>query len=269
MKKFLFFAFALVVSALVFNACETNNNTPGDPTEVTPEILAGTSWRVDSSYIEGQLDCMPHAVIDVLNTEQVVFNGSDTTHYWIEGDQLYYGDNQADGNVMTIKQYTKDFAILNAKEMQADLYLAIIPKPEGQELEKTVANIVGTWKSQYYFYQYNYYVAATETYEWDRQKHSDPGVMYWTFNADGTFVTENIVFARMEDRKEYAINTGWWALQDGKFAYGYDEKPDQIPEASWDDIATLTSNALYKGQTTISSVDGTIQEYYSYYTRVK
>ena len=64
MKKILFFAITLVASALTFTACENNGN---DPANVTPAMLAGTTWRVDSSYVEGKLDFMPHLVIDVLN----------------------------------------------------------------------------------------------------------------------------------------------------------------------------------------------------------
>ena len=266
MKKYLFFAITLVASALTFTACENNGN---DPANVTPAMLAGTTWRVDSSYVEGKLDFMPHLVIDVLNTEQAIFNGMDTVNYWIEGDQLSFGREDGERSTVTIKKYKKDFAIVNFAEMQADIYLAIVPKMAGQELPKTAENLVGTWKSQYYFYQHIYYNTETQTSQVDVMKHSDPGVMYWTFKADGTFVATNIVFARMDEQKEYASQTGWWAIKDGKFAYGYDEKPDQIPDYSWEEISSLTPQVFYVGQTTTSEWDGSVQESYRYYTRVE
>ncbi len=210
MKKFFIFAIALVASALTFTACD--GNTPSGPANVTPAMLAGTMWRVDSSYVEGKLDFMPHLIVEVLNTEKAVFNGSDTVNYRIEGDQLSYGKNE----------YSKDFAVINFKEMQADLYMALIPKAEGQELPKTAESLLGTWKCQYYDHRYSYYSEATQSYLWDGQKHSDPGVVYWTFKADGTFEATNIVFARMDEQKEYASQTGWWEVKNGKFTYGYD-----------------------------------------------
>ena len=266
MKKFLFFAFALVASAVVFTSC--NGNNPSGPVDVTPAMLAGTMWRVDSSYIDGKLDFMPHLIVEVLNTEKAVFNGSDTLNYRIEGDQLSYGKNEY-SNTVTIKRFNKDFAVINFKEMQADLYMALIPKAEGQKLPKTAESLLGTWKCQYYFYQHIYYNTETQTSQVDVTKHSDPGVMYWTFHDDGTFVATNIVFARMDEQKEYASQTGWWAIKDGKFAYGYDEKPDQIPDYSWEEISSLTPQVFYVGQTTKSEWDGSVQESYRYYTRVK
>ena len=264
MRKTIFFALAAL--ALAFTACEGNN--PSGSTDVTPAMLAGTTWRVDSSYVEGKLDFMPHLVIDVLNTEQAIFNGSDTVNYWIEGDQLSFGREDGERTAVTIKKYKKDFAIVNFAEMQADIYLALIPKAEGQELPKTAESLLGTWKCQYYFYQHTYYNTETQTTQVDVTKHSDPGVMYWTFNADGTFVATNIVFAHMDEQKEYASQTGWWAIKDGKFAYGYDEKPDQIPDYSWEEISSLTSNVFYVGKTE-ESWTGTTQMHYTYYTRVK
>lgn len=265
MKKSLFFAFALVASALAFTSCD--GNTPSGPANVTPAMLAGTWWRVDSSYVDGKLDFMPHAVIEVRSTDTVIFNGSDTTHYWIEGNKLYYGDEKASANVMTIKKYAKDQAIVNFPDMQADIYLAIVPMPEGQEVAKTAENIVGTWKCQYYSYEYSYFDTETQTNKWDGQKHSDPGVIYWEFKADGTFVATNIVFARMDEHKEYASQTGWWEVKNGKFTYGYDDKPAAIPDESWDDIVTLTHNAFYEGKMS-EGWSGT-QLNYTYYTRVK
>lgn len=264
MKKQLIFAFAAL--ALAFTACDGNN--PSGSTDVTPAMLAGTTWRVDSSYVEGKLDFMPHLVIDVLNTEQAIFNGSDTVNYWIEGDQLSFGREDGERTAVTIKKYKKDFAVINFKEMQADIYFAIVPKMAGQELPKTAESLLGTWKCQYYFYQHIYYNAETQTSQVDVMKHSDPGVMYWTFNADGTFVATNIVFAHMDEQKEYASQTGWWAAQDGKFASGYDEKPAELPDYYWSDIVTLTSNAFYVGKTE-ESWTGTTQKHYTYYTRVK
>ena len=265
MKKFFIFAIALVASALTFTACD--GNTPSGPANVTPAMLAGTMWRVDSSYVEGKLDFMPHLIVEVLNTEKAVFNGSDTVNYRIEGDQLSYGKNEY-SNTVTIKRFNKDFAVINFKEMQADLYMALIPKAEGQELPKTAESLLGTWKCQYYDHRYSYYSEATQSYLWDGQKHSDPGVIYWTFNADGSFVSTNIVFARMDEQKDYASQTGWWEVKNGKFTYGYDDKPAAIPDGSWDDIVTLTSNAFYEGKTE-ESWTGTTQMHYTYYTRVK
>ena len=266
MKKVLFFAFALVAGVMAFTSC--NGNNPSGSTDVTPAMLAGTTWRVDSSYVEGKLNFMPHLVIDVLNTEQAIFNGSDTVNYWIEGDQLSFGREDEERIAVTIKKYKKDFAVINFKEMQADLYMALIPKAEGQELPKTAESLLGTWKCQYYFYQHIYYNTETQTSQVDVTKHSDPGVMYWTFNADGTFVATNIVFARMDEQKEYASQTGWWEVKDGKFASGYDEKPAELPDYNWNDIVTLTSNAFYVGKTE-ESWTGTTQMNYTYYTRVK
>lgn len=266
MKKFFIFAIALVASALTFTACDGNN--PSGSTDVTPAMLAGTTWRVDSSYVEGKLDFMPHMVIDVLNTEQAIFNGMDTVNYWIEGDQLSFGREDGERTTVTIKKYKKDFAVINFAEMQADIYFAIVPKAEGQELPKTAESLLGTWKCQYYDNRYSYYSEATQSYLWDGQKHSDSGVVYLTFNADGTFVATNIVFARMDEQKEYASQTGWWAAQDGKFASGYDEKPAELPDYYWSDIVTLTSNAFYVGKTE-ESWTGTTQMHYTYYTRVE
>lgn len=263
MKKTIFFAFAAL--ALAFTACDGNN--PSGSTDVTPAMLAGTTWRVDSSYVEGKLDFMPHLIVEVLNTEKAVFNGSDTLDYRIEGDQLSYGKNEY-SNTVTIKRFNKDFAIVNFAEMQADIYFAIVPKMAGQELPKTAESLLGTWKCQYYDSRYSYYSEATQSFLWDGQKHSDPGVVYLTFNADGTFVATNIVFARMDEQKEYASQTGWWAAQDGKFASGYDEKPAELPDYYWSDIVTLTSNAFYVGKTE-ESWTGTTQMHYTYYTRVE
>jgi hypothetical protein len=268
MKKYFVFAFAAL--ALAFTACDKHNeptNSEEITTDVTPAMLAGTTWRVDSSYVEGKLDFMPHLIVEVLNTEKAVFNGSDTLDYRIEGDQLSYGKNEY-SNTVTIKRFNKDFAVINFKEMQADLYMALIPKAEGQELPKTAENLFGTWKCQYYDYRYSYYSEATQSFLWDGQKHSDPGVVYLTFNADGTFVATNIVFARMDEQKEYASQTGWWAAQDGKFASGYDEKPAELSDYYLNDIVTLTSNAFYVGKTE-ESWTGTTQMHYTYYTRVE
>ena len=160
MKKVLFFAFALVASALTFTACD--GNTPSGPANVTPAMLAGTMWRVDGSYVDGKLNYMPHLIVEVLNTEKAVFNGSDTVNYRIEGDQLSYGKNEY-SNTVTIKRFNKDFAVINFKDMQADLYMALIPKAEGQELPKTAESLLGTWKCQYYDHRYAYYSEATQS----------------------------------------------------------------------------------------------------------
>ena len=119
MRKFILCTLSFVTLSLLFTACD--GNTPSGPANVTPAMLAGTMWRVDSSYVEGKLDFMPHLVIDVLNTEQAIFNGMDTVNYWIEGDQLSFGREDEERIAVTIKKYNKDFAVINFKEMQADI----------------------------------------------------------------------------------------------------------------------------------------------------
>lgn len=266
MKKSFFFAAIIAAMTFAFTACDRNN--PSGPTNVSPANLVGTSWRVDSSHIEGKLDYIPHALIEALTDKKVVFNGHDTTNYWIEGDTLYYGENQAEGSMAIIKKFDKKTAVLFFERMQAELFLSIIPKPEGAALPKTAENIVGTWKSGYYLYRYTYYNEPTNSYIWEEQKHSDPGVVYWTFNADGTFVQENIVWTKIPDQAEYARQEGWWEVKDGKFAYGMQEKPNPMPENYASDIETLTKNAFYFG-TTEESWTGTTQMNYTYFFRVE
>lgn len=266
MKKLILCTLSFVALSLCFTSC--NGNNPSGPSDVNPADLISTDWRVDSSHIAGVLDFIPHAVIEVQDDKVVIFNGNDTTNYWVEGDKLYYGESKAEGNVATIKKFDKKTAVLFFEGMQADLFLSIIPKPEGAALAKTAENILGTWKCGYYYYRYSYYVEATNSYAWDGQKHSDPGVVYWTFNADGTFTSLNVVFANIPENAEYATQTGWWEVKDGKFAYGYDTKPAEIEEGYWVNIETLTANAFYFGKTE-QSWTGTTQMSYTYFFREK
>ena len=275
MKKILFFALALVAGVVAFTSCDkkdgNNPDEPKNPTDVNPADYVATSWRVDSSRVDGKLDFMPHLIVDVLDDKVAVFNGSDTVNYLFEGNILYFAHNgeEPKANQIPIKQANKEFAELFFEDMKATIYMSLIPKAEGAQLPKTAENIVGTWKCQYYSRRYSQYDEASESFIWYGSKHSDPGVFYYEFKADGTFTSTNIVFAKMDEQKEYAVNNGFWAVKNGKFAWAMTEDDlNQMAEANWDDILTLTSNAFYFGSTT-QSWTGTTQEFYTYYTRVK
>jgi len=179
MKKFLFFAFALVASVLAFVSCDKKDKKNDEPssTTVNPTDYIKTIWRIDSCYVNGEKQRPPHGIIRVLNDKQATFNG-DTASYEFKDGKLVFRDTE-----LTIVKATKTFANLSARG--GNVYLSKLPELDTDDIimEHQASDFVGTWKHAYY--SMDAYTPGEPTWHIEG---SNPWVETWEFKADGTCI---------------------------------------------------------------------------------
>ncbi|MBP5477477.1 MAG: hypothetical protein J6Y00_07335 [Paludibacteraceae bacterium] len=269
MKKILFFAAAIAAGTLVFTACnKKDGNTPDDKTQNPSDYnYAGQKWRIDSCKVEGQLEHGPHALIDILSNNQVIFNGSDTTTYAFDSDKLLIHSGEEHPMELTIKKAEAAFAILDMDHME--LYLSRIPESNGKKVDVTADNLIGKWHWDWYYNEYYHYVSEWEKWYTDYNIGTTFGVETWEFRADGTLVKSNSYNAMMGAESQ----TVWWVLDGNRLAMGFDnqkpEKLEDIPAGYWVNVLTLTDNVFYYGTEEHSQYDEGYQIHKWYLSKVK
>ncbi len=269
MKKILFFTLALATGALVFTACnKKDDNKPEDNTQNPADYnYVGQKWRVDSCKMEGQLEHGPHALIDVISNNQVIFNGSDTTTYAFEGDKLRIRSGEEHPMELTVKKAEAAFAILEMDHME--IYLGRIPESNGKNVAVTEENIIGKWHWDWYYNENYHYVSEWGKWYTDYNIGTTFGVATWEFRADGTLVKYNSYDATMGVEPQ----TVYWVLDGNRLAMGFDNlKPDKIediPAGYWVNVLTLTDNVFYLGTEEHSQYDEGYKIRKSYLSKVK
>ena len=178
MKKILFFAIALVASALTFTAC--NGNDPVNPSEqeLKPAELVNTMWRADSVFISGEKSPGPHFIVDVIAADKAILNG-DTVSYRFEDKHLIIESRKMD---VEVTAYTGNTAKLKITGDNIEMYVSKLPEwdMESLILEPKTEDFVGTWKLAYYTM-----TAASLEGIWNTMG-TNPGVETWELRADGT-----------------------------------------------------------------------------------
>ena len=241
MRKILFFAIALVASALVFTACEGNGEV--NPTDVKASDYIGQKWRTAASYENGTLSHLPHALVNVISDKQVVLNGLDTTSFTIKDGvlTLRLGDEDQE---FKIKSADKETAVLTTKMRESDfeIHMALIPKSNGDKKTVNAENIAGTWTWDWIETTSTIYLAANDSWTTYYSATTSPGIETWEFKADGTLIKRNTLDAVWGTEPQVT----WWALENTRIAIGDDSvQPSPIPDSYWYDITELTSNVFY------------------------
>ena len=269
MKKFLFFAMALVAGALAMTSCDPNG--PQNPGDVQ---VVGTMWRVDSvkySY-DGRPSSQPYVIGKFISESQVILDGVDTATWSYKDDVLTIRRYSYDpANEYKVVEVTKTFAHLvytDSENHELHIYAAIIPASNGQKVEPTVENIVGTWKMDYTecFYsgtnaQGNHY----ESYQMlaSAQFHD---LEIWEFKADGTYSVTYMLEKAMEMEQESWYQEGKWHLKDGKIAFCAEDDP-YLKDDSYNTFIELTTNVMYLKQTFTNAYSHNV--YKTYYSKIK
>ena len=199
MKKVLFFAIALVASALTFTAC--NGNDPVNPSEqeLKPAELVNTMWRADSVFINGEKSPGPHFIVDVIAADKAILNG-DTVSYRFEDKHLIIESRKMD---VEVTAYTGNTAKLKITDDNIEMYVSKLPEwdMESMVLEPQTADFVGTWKLAYYTM-----TAASLEGIWNTMG-TNPGVETWELRADGTATYHSTFFNETEN--------GTWSFEYG------------------------------------------------------
>lgn len=264
MRKFLFFAIALVASALVFTSCEGGGNTPTDPNEIQMADYIGTNWRVDSCLWQGELTSGPHPFIKVIAEDMVLWWGQDSLPIKVEDGKITFNEPNTDdleGDpvpvTLTIVKADKDFVHLKSVTGM-EFFMARIPDPFGTPVEVTEANILGTWK-----WEYTYDSDIHDGVEDYHSYMTAPGVDLYTFKTGGIVSVSNVVSDAIngptEDMK--------WALSNGQLRMSLPEYWDDPEAQDWYEVKFLSNESmvLYMqhnwGEVTTTSTE--------YYTRVK
>lgn len=166
MRKYLFFAIALVAGTLAFTSCEPNNpNKPEsqeiDPKEVTAKDIVG-EWLLDSAIINNQygdyqidrqLITVRSSDLDVRDRKNSTYSVKDgilTVNYsrseWSDEDDSYTATYE-------IVRFDKGLmrAVLLEHTSEGDMcyYLSILPEPTGKDVAISEENIKGAWLHVY------------------------------------------------------------------------------------------------------------------------
>ncbi|MBQ3998978.1 MAG: hypothetical protein II644_06520 [Paludibacteraceae bacterium] len=175
MRKYLFFAIALVAGTLAFTSCEPNNpNKPEsqeiDPKEVTAKDIVG-EWLLDSvifnnEYGYYQMDRQLITVrtndLDVRDRKKNAYTVKDgiiTVNYskneWNDVDDSYtatYEIVSFDKGLKRaeLKEHVEYIDGDQPVEGYMHYYLSVLPEPTGKDLDINEANIKGAWLCAYY-----------------------------------------------------------------------------------------------------------------------
>lgn len=223
MKKFLFFAFALVAGALAFTSCDPNNpNDPKDPTEQIPASEYDGIWVSDSILNDNMEKTTDAIYVEVLNAEQVLFHSQMIATYKIEREHfftLYFPDStEIHGEIMfgednwlcvDIFGPLQNVGIWSGAEF-ARLYMYHLPQPEGDKLPVTEANILGKWRTTY---EINSMFDNAGNKDGETKFYH--GWQIWDIQANGVATAYS---------NPYSYN-GWWALDGDKLALYNGTKP--------------------------------------------
>ena len=273
MRKFLFFALALVAGALAFTSCDPNDpNKPVDPKDMK---LTGTMWRVDSVKMGNMYASQPYVIAKFISESAVVLDGQDTTTWSFNDGVLTIRTESEAPVVVTVVEATNSFAHVKMVDqysyespVQLEIFASIIPASNGQKVEPTVENIVGTWKMDYTecFYsgtnaQGNHY----ESYQMlaSAQYHD---LEIWEFRADGTYSVTYMLEKAMDMEQESWYQEGEWHLKDGKIALCAEDDP-YLKDDSYNTFIELTTNVMYLKQTISSAWAYNV--FKTYYSKIK
>lgn len=251
MKKILFFAFALVASALALTSC--NGNNPDDPKEkpLNPADLVKTMWRADSVFISGEKSPGPHFIVDVIAADKAVLNG-DTVSYRFEDKHLIIESREMD---VEVTAYTGNTAKLKITKDGIEMYVSKLPEwdMENMVLEPKSADFVGTWKLAYYTM-----TAASLEGIWNTMG-TNPGVETWELRADGTATYHSTFF-------DETVNGTW------SFEYGMIMVKNPAESLLSDENDRITVQPLTKnwmGFVRGEDYGGSVTYYQWYFVRVK
>ena len=261
MKKYLFFAFALVASALAFTSC--NGNTPSGPGSYDANDYAGTKWRIDSCIENGMPVHGPHFFIDVKTDKDVILNGEDTTTFAINGDVLTIHPESEQPWEVKILKATKDYAELKASF--GTLYLSRIPDMVGEKVTPSMQTIVGQWKWDWYYTEVYHWVYEWQMWYTDYTIGTTAGVEIWDFREDGILLLTN----SMDGMWQSEARALWWAFDENskKIAWGYEEtRPNPIPDSYWMTVE-LTENVMHIQTFQPSLTDEGYQEHRWFFSR--
>ena len=261
MKKYLFFAIALVASVVAFTSCKSKSNEPDAPQSVTLKELVGTKWRVDSAYVDEG-----HAVLTGLY--QVFEIKSETTYKYLQYDEVYnfsvkdhkvtIDDLVEDCGTLTVIEATTEYIHMEGTASIYDEYgeitgttklrlsLGRIPDSNGEKVALTKDNVVGVWKADYYV-ENGVYSGSDETWTRFRISINYHGLDVFTFKEDGTFVFDNLMEKWLMGA-EYEQQGGFWRIEGDRLIVAFRYDGDTSTEVGGDDIndvIELTTNVIY------------------------
>ena len=250
MRKFLFFALALVAGALAFTSCEGNKNNPDNPQEqeIKPADLIGSMWRTDSVFINNAPGG-PHAIVEVLDAQKAVVNG-DTAEYSFKGNILNFR-----GGEIKVSAYTGKTAILSLPDGGPKMYMSRLPEWDMQNLimNPQTEDFVGTWKLAYYTMN-----SHTIEGEWNTMG-TNPGVETWELRADGTATYHSTFFNESEN--------GTWSYEYGMIMVKNPAQSHLRDENDRITVQPLTKN--WMGFVRGEDYGGSVTYYQWYFVRVK
>ena len=253
MKKLLFFAFALVASALAFVACNGNKgNDPEsqtvDPKDVTVKDLIG-EWRVDSTYFNNEIDRDGRYAINVTD-KYILKRGFDTIPYKLEKGVItvQLEDYDWQTGVVTrreahleILSFDKGLKRASFKEADAKdydgndgikmIYVRDYPQPTGKDLAISESNVKGDWLIEYEEYRDgNDPLRKEVSPHWIFQIYGDNHFFIDLLAADphnfldsyphpGFWWYKDGMIASMSSNKDFSdikeseISGGWWKVE--------------------------------------------------------
>lgn len=267
MKKYLFLAIALVACALAFTSCDPNN--PQNPGDVQ---VVGTMWRVDSVFYDGRPSPQPYVIGKFISESQVILDGVDTTTWSYKDDvftiRRYDYEEAREYKVIEVNKTFAHLKTTDSENKELHIYASIIPASNGQKVDPTVENIVGTWRMDYTesFYsgtnaQGNHY----ESYQMlaSAQYHD---LEIWEFRADGTYSVTYMLEKAMDMDKDSWYQEGEWHLKDGKIALCGEDDP-YLSEDSYQTFMELTTNVMHVKQIISNALAYNV--FKTYYSKIK
>ena len=246
MKKYLFMAFALMVGAWAFTACnDKDKNNPTDENNngnnEVPQISA-TIWVSDSILDENGKPIQEAIMVEILNDKQVLFHGQDTATYVVFKEHFFtitYKDEvKIDGEVMfgegnwvcvDVNGEKLDHIGIWSGAQFARLYMYKLPQPEGNKLPVNEANLLGNWRTTY---------EINTSYDNEGKNGIETKFYHdwqiWDIQANG--VAKAISAPYSYD--------GWWALDGDKLALYTGKKPAELKADNFRQVE-LYSNFMH------------------------
>ena len=253
MKKYLFMAFALMVGAWAFTACndkkkdEPDNNS--DATTIDAGTILNTSWRTEGVYVNGKQQAAPHFYLQILGVPvgKAVVN-NDTISYSIDGNKI-----TCDEGKFEVLAYTGTTAKIT--DGTIEINLTKMPEWGEQFMEPKSADFVGTWKLAYYTMNSH----SSDGSVWFNLG-TNPGVETWELRADGT-ATYQSTFSGEKKNGSWSFEFGMLMVNNPAQSILKDEN-DRIT------VQPLTTNwmGFVRG---IDGGGGSITYYQFFFVRVK
>jgi hypothetical protein len=260
MRKFFFFALALIVSAMAITSCDGN-----DPKQKYPASVYDGVWISDS--IEADNGAVPGGFVmwEILNSQEILFHGEDTAKWDVRDDHFFiftFSDGatieleamvgEEDTEQVLFYIYDGDPARIGVWQDDVyNLYMHRLPKPTGKDLPVTEANILGKWRFAYE--ENGSYDASGKRVSATRFNHV--GYEQWEILTQGKAITHNISY----DYEE------WYLLENGKILKGNaNSKPEQYKPEDWYNVQ-VQSNYLHLTRYSYDSngkITGDNQQFY-------